>query len=187
LAKLVLTTKAIKLESMFSYVLFAHSNFDIHFRVEYPNPQKILKKGRLIMSSGSNKDYKAMINTTLYYLFNEVDNVENGYEEDMTKISNGDYDNLEFGDYKSYRFSVLRELTKLSAPISLGVAYIDGKVIDDLTYVVKKTNDVPLNRYWEDLVEIWLDTGNFGSDKEKYLRLDSIKKLFKICFRNSDN
>ena len=96
----------------------------------------------------------------------------------MSKISNGDY-NLKFGDYKSYRFSVLRELTKLSAPISLGVAYIDGKS-EELTYVIKKTNDVPLNRYWEDLVEIWLKDSNFESEKEKYLRLSSIKNLFEI-------
>jgi hypothetical protein len=64
--------------------------------------------------------------------------------------------------------------------MSLGAIYVDteGRVI------IQKTNTIKLNRYWENLVDIWM-TGRNGEDffsktSKSYLNLDEVGELFGI-------
>jgi len=191
LSSVMRDTKSIKLESMFSYILFANSNYELNFERDYFNSKSLLNSGidlikknqnrnneDYISQVGNNKDFKAVVNTTIYYLLfkNKVEEKDN-YTQDIIKISNGDY-SLKHGNYTTYRLSVLRRIVHLKSPISLGAIYM--KEEDGLTCYIKKTNPIPLNRYWEDLVNIWLDEEFFESDKVKYLDLKLVKQLFNI-------
>ncbi len=191
LSSVMRDTKSIKLESMFSYILFANSNYELNYERDYFNSKSLLKSGidlikkiekssneDLISKVGDNKDFKAVLNTTIYYLLfkNKAEEKDN-YYEDIIKISNNDY-KLKHGSYSSYRIAVLRRIVFLKSPISLGAIYM--KEEDGLTCYIKKTNPIPLNRYWEDLVNIWLDEEFFESDKVKYLDLNLVKQLFGI-------
>ena len=191
LSSVLRDTKSIKLESMFSYILFANSNYELNYERDYFNSKSLLKSGidlikktvtrsnsDLIERVGFNKDFKAVVNTTIYYLlFKNKEEEKDNYIEDIIKISNNDY-NLKHGNYSSYRINVLRRIVHLDSPISLGAIYM--KEEDGLTCYIKKTNPIPLNRYWEDLVNIWLDEEFFESDKVKYLDLNLVKELFGI-------
>ena len=191
-------TKSIKLESVFSYIVFASGNFELKYEKEH-HPAKalynlgfgLIKKSSKVASVeavGDNKDYKAVLNTTLYYLLHKNKEEEKvNFINDIITISNGDpkvgYE-LTYGTYNSYRIGVLRRISYLDSPISLGAVYLseDG---DDLTCHIHKTNPIPLSRYWEEIVKLWLekdtnDRSFFDYDATKYLDYAKVKKLYNI-------
>ena len=189
LAKLISDTKSIKLESMFSYILFANSNYELNYDRAYFNARTLLNKSieffniELKAKKSDKSDYKAVVNLVAYYLmFKNKEKsgdkkTQDLLNQDLSKIAENDY-NLEFGSYSSYRVAVLRRLVNLDSPISLGGIYLTDS--NNLTCVIKKTNTIKLNKYWESLVNIWLDEDFFDSESPKYLRLPQVKKLFGI-------
>ena len=203
LARVLGDTKSIKLESVFSYVVFSSTNFKLDYEKEYLAAKalynlglKLIKQTGTLSDDGSeitgdNKDYKAVLNTTLYYLFyqNKEGQKEN-FINDVITISNSTADSnykLTHGNYSSYRIGVLRRIATLDAPISLGAVYLKNDD-DDLTCYIHKTNSIPLSRYWEDIVSIWLkgkgEKSFFDFSSEKYLDYGLVKKLFKIDTRD---
>ena len=67
-------------------------------------------------------------------------------------------------------------MVNLDAPISLGLVSIG----DGMTFQINKTNPIKLNRYWEDLVKIWIDKDFFEYEAKKYLNKDLVMSLFKV-------
>lgn len=197
LAKVLSDTKSIKLESVFSYVVFASSNYELKYEKEFYVAKSLYNLGFSLIKKdsknssvseiGENKDYKAVLNTTLYYLLlkNNEGEKEN-YINDIIEISNsepGSNYSLTHGSYSSYRIGVLRRISRLDAPISLGAVYLRGEK-NDLACYIHKTNPIPLGRYWEDIVSIWLtgknDKSFFDFKSEKYLDFGLVKKLYNI-------
>jgi hypothetical protein len=131
-----------------------------------------------LMRDSNSNNYKEVVNLVAYYvMFKNNSREQINFNSDLDKIINNDF-NLTYGTYNTYRISVLRRLVYLDNPISLGTMYLErGK---ELTCVIKKTNPIKLNKYWEKLVNIWLDEEFFQSDKVKYLRMSMVKDLFNI-------
>lgn len=197
LKALLRDTKSIKLESVFSYIVFASGNFELNYEKEH-HPAKTLynlgfglikKSSKLdsVEAVGDNKDYKAVLNTTLYYLLHKNKEEEKvNFINDIITISNGDpkigYE-LTYGTYNSYRIGVLRRISYLDSPISLGAVYLSDED-GDLTCHIHKTNPIPLSRYWEEIVKLWLEGTNgrsfFDYDATKYLDYKKVKKLYNI-------
>lgn len=180
LAQLISHTKSIKLFSMFSYVLFANSNYELNFEKDFFRSKELLESGIETLKDLDNKDWKSLVNVTMFYLMkkNKQQYVDN-YYEDILKIGSGEYD-LTFGNYNTaYRIPVLRRLVHLDAPISLGAIYLKEEKGDVVCHI-HKTNPIKLNKYWEKLVDIWLDQEFFGKEDVKYLNLKLVKELFGI-------
>lgn len=194
--KVISDTKSIRLESMFSYILYANSNYELTYERSYFNPKDILNKSIIKAYENGNKNYKEILNVVTYYLmFKNKMEFENDLNSDvdiLLKLSNtnkSEYKNidLKFGTYKEYRIEVLKRLLKLDSPISLGIIYLEGEG-DNLTCVINKTNSINVSRYWENLVDIWIgraseagvDLKDFFEGKSKYLRAKDINKLFGI-------
>lgn len=201
LASVLRDTKSIKLESVFSYVIFASSNYDLSYEKEFLAAKALYNlgfglikkdsKNPLVSEIGDNADYKAVLNTTIYYLlFKNKEGEKDNYINDIIAISNGqegeNYE-LTYGRYFTYRVGVLRRISILDAPISLGAVYL-RKDNDDLTCYIHKTNSIPLGRYWEDIVSIWLkgknDRSFFDFKSDKYLDYGLVKKLYNIETRD---
>lgn len=177
---LISDTKSIKLESMFSYILFANSNYELHYERDFFKPRKLLADGIKLIKDYENKDYKAVVNIATFYLMkkNKKEEFEN-FQTDIIRIGEGNYD-LTYGRYSTnYRTAVLRRLVHLDAPISLGGLYVK-ETANGLTCFIHKTNPIKLNKYWEKLVNIWLDEEFFEYDSTKYLNLDLVRELFNI-------
>jgi hypothetical protein len=201
LATVLRDTKSIKLESVFSYVVFASTNFKLDYEKEFFAAKslynlgfKLIKKDNKISQSseiGDNKDYKAVLNTTLYYLlYKNKEGEKENYINDIITISNsaiGENYKLIHGNYATYRVGVLRRISALDAPISLGAVYLKNDN-GDLTCYIHKTNPISLGRYWEDIVSIWLkgknDKSFFDFSSEKYLDYSLVKKLYNIETRD---
>lgn len=194
LSSVLRDTKSIKLDSMFSYILFANSNYELNFERDFFNSKSLLKialdiikrnhkvEEEILDRVGDNKDFKAVLNTTIYYLiFKNKEGEKENFIEDIITISNSEPESnyeLSHGGYFSYRTAVLRRISHLDAPISLGAIYM--KEEDNLTCYIHKTNPIPLNRYWEDLVKIWIEEEFFEYDTVKYLDLKLVKRLYGI-------
>lgn len=187
-ANLLTDTKAIKIESLFSYLLFAYYNFDTEYIETINSPNKLLeiaiKEANLYSSY---IDYKKIVQITIFYLmFNNIKNIENDFKSDIKNLINDE--NLKYGTYSYYDNKVNKELNKLNSPISLGVCYIDKKNKDDdnITCVIKKTYPIELNKYWNKLLDIWCTREYFGATNEKggkvtkYLRYDDICDIYNI-------
>ena len=199
LSTVLTDTKSIKLESVFSYLVFASSNFQLNYEKEFYGAKalynlafgliKKTSKSPFVEEIGDNKDYKAVLNTTLYYLLmKNKEGEKDNFIKDIITISNsasGSNYALTYGNYNSYRVGVLRKISYLDAPISLGAVYLKSSD-DDLTCYIHKTHPVPLKRYWEEIVSIWLkpndksDKSFFDYSAEKYLSFKHIKKLYNI-------
>lgn len=199
LSTVLTDTKSIKLESVFSYLVFASSNFQLNYEKEFYGAKalynlafgliKKTSKSPFVEEIGDNKDYKAVLNTTLYYLLmKNKEGEKDNFIKDIITISNstsGSNYALTYGSYNSYRVGVLRKISYLDAPISLGAVYLKSSD-DDLTCYIHKTHPVPLKRYWEEIVSIWLkpndksDKSFFDYSAEKYLSFKHIKKLYNI-------
>lgn len=187
IGKVIADTKAIKLESMFSYILYAHSNYELTYERSYFNSKTILNDSIKKAYENGNKNYKEILNVVTYYLmFKNKEEFEKDFYNDINILINTDISefknkrsvNLKFGTYGQYRFSVLRRLSNLDSPISLGIIYLEENE-GDITCVINKTNSIKLNKYWERLVDIWLDNDYFEG-KSKYLRLKDVNMLFGI-------
>jgi hypothetical protein len=178
LSNLISDTKSIKLESMFSYIIFSNSNYELDFKASFFSPKTMLNKSIELMRNSESRNYKEVVNLVAYYIMFKNDAKEEmNFRSDLAKIINNDF-NLAHGTYKTYRISVLRRLVYLDNPISLGTMYLER--IKELTCVIKKTNPIKLNKYWEKLVDIWLDEEFFESKSVKYLNISQVKDLFKI-------
>jgi len=179
LSNLISDTKSIKLESMFSYIIFSNSNYELDFKASFFSPKTMLNKSIELMRNSESRNYKEVVNLVAYYIMFKNDAKEEmNFRSDLAKIINNDFINLAHGTYKTYRISVLRRLVYLDNPISLGTMYLER--IKELTCVIKKTNPIKLNKYWEKLVDIWLDEEFFESKSVKYLNISQVKDLFKI-------
>jgi hypothetical protein len=66
-------------------------------------------------------------------------------------------------------------LVSFGVPISLGAIFVKGE-----TCFISKTKSINIGRYWENLLNIWIDKDFFDSKAVKYLRLEQVKKLFGI-------
>ena len=188
LRNLISDTKSIKLESMISYLIFALDNFELKYEKRFFKPRNLLLNAIKTIKNKKNKDYIAVINTTIFYLVqkNRKEEESNflkdiniiGECDDKEVINNKKY-TLTYGSYTSYRIGVLRKLSYLDAPISLGAVYLK-ETKDGLTCFIYKTNSIKLNRYWEKLVRIWEELEYFDYDSVKYLRYDQVRELFNI-------
>ncbi len=178
LQSLISDTKSIKLESMFSYIIFANSNYELNYERMFFSPKKLLTDSIRKLKSNGSKNFKEAVNLVAYYvMFKNQSGEEVNFEKDLSLISTDNFD-LTYGKYTFYRMQVLRRLVYLDNPISLGAVYLERG--NDLTCVIKKTNPIKLNKYWERLVDIWLDEGFFSFDSIKYLSLPLVKDLFNI-------
>jgi len=172
LKNLLSDTKSIKLDSMLSYITFINSNFDPN-NYSYDIAKKTLKDSIELIKDSSNKDYKAVVNVVVYYLLNNPTDIKN-LKDDINRIGDGSYD-LKYGNFSNYRINVLRKLTSFGVPISLGAIFVKGS-----TCFIFKTKSISIGRYWENLLNIWIDKEFFDSNAVKYLRLEQVKKLFGI-------
>lgn len=197
LAAVLRDTKSIKLESVFSYVVFASSNFELNYEKEFYGAKSLYSLGFGLIKKeskieevkyiGENRDYKAVLNTTLYYLmYKNREGEKSNFIKDIIKISNSKPDEnyqLTYGTYYSYRIGVLRRISRLDAPISLGAVYLKGEG-SNITCYIHKTHPIPLGRYWEEIISIWLtgknDKSFFDFKSEKYLDFGLVKKLYNI-------
>jgi hypothetical protein len=174
-------TEAIKLNSVFSYVLGAISNFTFVNDRNNFSTKNLIDVGIEISKKYKNVDFKKVINVTLYYLIfknnrNELDN----YSSDINSILSKKED-LIYGTYIDYNLKVEKEVDKLDSPISIGTVHIDNKNLDDITCVINKTNTIPLKNYWYDLVKIWSDKKYYLKPiKSQYLTYEDISKLFNL-------
>jgi hypothetical protein len=189
LSKVITDTKSIQLESMFSYILFADSNYELSYDKNYFKHKSLLNEGINKIKVSENKNWKQVVNLVAFYLmFKNKKEFELDFKSDLDVIANTPQNlftgvnpvNLKHGTYGEYRLKVLRRLYWLDSPMSLGAIYGDteGRVI------IQKTSTIKLNRYWENLVDIWM-TGRNGEDffsktSKSYLNLDEVGELFGI-------
>ena len=185
ISKLLTDTKSIKIESLFSYVIFAHYNYDVEI---INSPLTMLNKAISIASGYSNVDYKKIVQITTYYLmYQNISGITKDFESDILNILKG-VNNLTHGSYTSYNMQVLRGLSRLNIPISLGVCYIDTRTRseEDTICVIEKSNPILLKRYWLKLLDVWCTRKYFGvvnakgEKVTKYLRFEDISKIFGI-------
>jgi len=185
ISSVISDTKSIKLESLFSYVLFSNFNFNLTYESLFFRSKSILNKSIISIreGTGTEKNYKAAINITFYYLmFKNSKDQEANFAEDIERLSLSneevDYD-LMNGKYSLYSAMVESKINRLDSPISLAGLYLD-KNRDNLTCILKKTNTIPINTYWYKLLEIWIDNKFFDTKTTKYLSIKHVKKLFNI-------
>ena len=176
-------TEAIKLNSVFSYVLNAISDFKfIHNRKNFSS-KVLIEVGIEICKQYKKVDFVKVINATLYYLIfkNNVDELEN-YKSDINKILSKK-DDLKYGTYEYYNSNVKKEVDYLDSPISIGTVHIDNKSrdTDDVICVINKTKGIPLSKYWYNLIKIWSDEKYYLKPvKSQYLTYGHITKLFNL-------
>lgn len=185
-------TKSVRLESSFSYILFADSNFELSYESGRIKLKQVLRDASKQISSSNNRDFKAMINLITYYCLKPNVDIQQ-FNTDLDTICNSpkesyivddqdketrDYQ-LTYGSYNEYRIFVLRRIANLNAPISLGVLYTTEKD-GNVSCIIKKTRAIKLNKYWEGLVDIWGKEVFKDGQKTKYLNKSQIEKLFGI-------
>lgn len=186
LAKVISDTKAIKLESMLSYVVFANSSFQVDYKKQFVNAKAILKEAIEIVKESDNPDYLAAVNVSLFYILTTDYDFRGEFRADMATVAEstpGVVYQLSKGSYNRYKSVVKKKIDLLQIPISLGCIYMQGVSVTDknsVTCIIKKTNAIPLGTYWERLVEIWNRKGYFGATATKYLTLTEVKNLFGI-------
>lgn len=182
LSNLISDTKSIKLESMFSYIVFANSNYELNYEKMFFSPKKLLVDSIRKLKQSKKKHFKEVVNLVAYYImFKNQSDEQINFDKDLDSICNDSFD-LIHGKYNYYRMQVLRRLVYLDNPISLGGVYLQRN--EELTCVIKKTIPIKLNKYWEKLVDIWLDEDFFESEAVKYLTLPLVKDLFGISQRD---
>jgi len=176
-------TEAIKLNSVFSYVLVAISNFKfISDRTNFSS-KNLIDAGIEICKKYKKVDFVKVINTTLYYLVfkNNKEELDN-YTSDINKILSRK-DDLTYGSYIDYNLKVKKEVDNLDYPISIGTVHIDNKSkeTDDVICVINKTKPIPLSTYWYALVDIWSGGKYYlKPTKSQYLTYTDISRLFKL-------
>jgi len=203
-------SKAIKLESLFSYLLFSYYNYSEKLK-KYDEPEnvdvktikQVEKKGHTpqmmlrdaseIIRRSTNGDfdyYKPMMNIITYHLIttrkrgsdfhSDIKNLS--LIEDETKIndlmlSNG----VKYSDALIY---LNQEISKLTTPISIAVVYLPNYKEKGTTVTITKSKDLPLNIFWEKLLDKWCNKkyfNIFGKNDErvvKYLNGEEFKEIF---------
>lgn len=181
---LLTDTKAVKIESLFSYVLFSHYDYEIDYIETLNSPVTFLNLAIKYIKDNNikNPDYKKIVQITTYYLmYHNKIGIKDEYISDIKSILSGN-ENLMYGSYTYYNIEVLRSLTKLKTPISLGICYIepDTKNEKNTVCVIKKTRPILLNKYWLKLLKIWCERDYFGKGVTKYLRYGDICSIYGI-------
>ncbi|NPV13039.1 MAG: hypothetical protein HPY57_14835 [Ignavibacteria bacterium] len=189
-SSLLTDTKAIKIESLFSYLLFAHYNFDVEYVETVNSPVTLLNKA--IKEANNYKkyvDYKKVVQVTTFYLmFHNEKGIEDEFLSDIKNIIEDKENDLSYGKYSEYDEKVKNSLLNLDAPISIGLCYIDKNADDKegIVCVIKKTNPIQLNKYWDKLLDIWCTREYFGATNKqggkvtKYLRYSDICDIYGI-------
>ena len=183
--------KSIKLESVFSYILFSISNFNEIYISELQKSKMLLNKSIEIIGNyydvnneSEKKIYqhkhKMVVNLVLYYLTNKYS--EEKFYNDLdiiSKINDASIENITLSSgrsYLEYYNKIDSEIKKLTNPISLGLVYM----IDKNTCVIEKTNSIPFCDYWNRILRIWIE-GNYFNNKNKvikYLNKSNVIELF---------
>jgi len=195
---LLTSSKAIKIESLFSYVLFAHFGYDLDFTENYYTPKKLLNKAINLVKDGiedvqngeniipNNYDYEQIVNVVIYYLmFKNNKESEEFFDDDIIRVMLDDDTNLKYGTYEQYFDQVMERLNRLQTPISLGVSYMLnkdslGKDDENLICVIEKTNTISLKDFWQRLLSVWCNNEYFGTGVTKYLNFKDISKVYDI-------
>lgn len=190
-------TKAVKIESLFSYLLFSYNEYK-DYTDSSVSPISLLNKALVIVSKQLEEDgedefndYEKIVNIVTYHLmFHNEDFDMSKFILDIEKIANKSYkkQRLSYGYfYKNYETSINKELDELKTPISLGIVYIAPKTkgTDNIKLVIRKCNPIPLNVYWRNLLKEWCDLKYFNvkgarGKVTKYLSFDSIRKVFQL-------
>lgn len=181
IANILKNTEAIKLNSVFSYMLGAISDFTfINDRTNFSS-KNLIEIGIEICKKYKDVDFEKVINSTLYYLiFKNTKSELDNYKSDINKILSYEY-NLTYGTYTEYELDVKKEVDNLDSPISIGTAHIDQNSSDEITCVINKTKSIPLSTYWYDLTKIWSDKKYYLKPlKSQYLTYEDISRLFKL-------
>ena len=173
-------TEAIKLNSVFSYILGAISNFNFLLDSKNFSSKKLINIGIEISKNYNDVDFEKIINVTLFYLiFHNDKNEINNYENDINKVSNNEIE-LTYGTYINYETKVKNEVDQLDSPISIGTVHIN-KSSTDLECIINKTNSIRLSTYWYELVKIWSEKKyHLKKEKSQYLIYGDIIKLFNL-------
>ena len=193
LSSVISTTKAIKIENILKYIIFASSGFQFNYKDKFRSASALINntnkkiKESLSTNPETNDDYQAVFNICLYYLLTSFeDNMEGDYIEDFNRDieivinSSGTCDyNLTYDMYSDYKYVIKNKIKELKIPISLGCIYKQPIIeleegINNLTCVIKKTNPILLSDYWENILNLWPNSNH------QYLKLEEVKSLFRI-------
>lgn len=202
--------KAIKLETLFSYLLFSYYDYSEKLkRFDDPDkidaeviektqskrgytPQMMLRDASDIVYNTAKEDfdyYKPMMNIITYYL---TTNKENGdFHEDIKNLAlltdKSQIPNLQLSTGVKYfqAEKIVREkINKLDTPISIAVVYLPDYKENGITVTIKKSNDLPLNIFWQKLLDKWCTEkyfnifGTGGNRVVKYLRDNEFREMF---------
>jgi len=189
-SKVLSDSKSIKLDSLFSYLIFAHSNYRGRTDDDYSVKKEL--KDYIIETMGiKDFDYIKLVNVMAYhYLFN-IDAASERISVDFDKLLKGV--NLAEGTYEEYEKKVIQEISKLTTPISIAICYIEpsSRVGEDTKCIIKKTHTIPLREYWMKVIQLWSEKKYFGKVNKngdmvvKYLSFEDIKSIYGLG-KNSD-
>lgn len=176
-------TKAIKLNSVFPYLLSAISDFSFISDRSNFSSNNLINIGTSICKNYKKVNFEKVINVTLYYLIfkNNVKEIDN-YTSDINNMLGGEI-NLKYGTYIDYETKVKKEIDLLDSPISIATVHIDNTNLDsdEITCVINKTNTIELRNYWYGLIKIWSDEEYYLKPSDnQYLKYGEIKNLFNL-------
>lgn len=180
ISQLLSWSKSIKIESLFSYLMFAFHGYDDYTDSPF-SPVSLLKNVNTQLKDVnlSQEDYKIIINIVIYYIMfeNNKNNINNLYEDINNIFINKEF-NITFGNYIEYVNKIDSELEKLKTPISLGIVYINPDNENEVIF--DKTNPIELIDFWHKVLDEWCDKKYFGTEVVKYLKMDSLSKIFNL-------
>jgi hypothetical protein len=183
--KVLTDTKAVKIESLFSYVLFSHNDYETDYIETLNSPVTLLNLAikYIIDNDINNVDYKKIVQITTYYLmYHNEAGIKNEFLKDIKSILSGNTIEtvLKYGTYKFYNYEVMRSLIRLKTPISIGICYIDPKTKNDenTVCVIEKTEPMLLNKFWLRLLNKWCELDYFGKGVTKYLKYNDIFSIY---------
>jgi len=179
-------SKSIKIDSLFSYILYAYYNYSLNFESVF-SPATLLNKciGYALDIDPEYDDFIELVYIVTYHsMFHNDKNGERLTKSDI--LSNVKGEDMSDGNYDFYYNRVENELKKLNTPISIGLCYVEEPTKDNTVCVIKKTETIPLYDYWKSVLHIWETSGFFGAknvDGEfvvKYLKFGDIKDIYGI-------
>lgn len=192
-SKLLSDTKAVKIESLYSYILYTFNNYNVDYVEMVNSPLSLLNLALNQVDKNSEVYYKKIIQVTTYYLmFNNKEGIENDFISDIKKLINGDNE-LKYGNYEYYDQKVNDNISRLNTPISIGVCYIDKDADEDegIVCIIKKTKPIKLNDFWYKIVDIWTTRKYFNVTNQKGKRVVKYLRYYDICdiygIENSDD
>jgi len=184
-AKILTDTKAIKFESLLTYLIYSYNlykNTSQPFSIN--ELQKGLKRylGNRTVSQEQHKDI-------IYILIEHI--IE--YTKKFSNLPLGDFEKSLIGDVEDYlkgitdisdtKYFVKEEMAKLYYPVSLAVVFIgpndkmkDVKSEDILN--IYKTDSIPLGDFFFRVMKKWLEKGAFAAKETKYLNFKDILEVY---------